>query len=151
MTSRVLWSYRWPSIISITTSTNSSTRCSWRKRLTRLAQQMIYLLNHEQNGCCLAHDIFKCIFLNNRLILCFSFNWSLFMRVLLTTCHGYCQTSNISCTLISNKIVAHSEVVGAAPTTSSFSTKYLVSLDWAKTNARRDKNHLSFGIWCDLY
>ena len=39
----------------------------------------------------------------------------------------YCQVSNISCTLVSNKIVDHSDVVGAspvgaAPTTSSFST-----------------------------
>ena len=39
----------------------------------------------------------------------------------------YCKTSNISCTLIENKIVDHSDVVGASPvgatsTTSSFST-----------------------------
>ena len=39
----------------------------------------------------------------------------------------YCQTSNISYTLVGNKIVDHSDVVGAspvgaAPTTSSFST-----------------------------
>ena len=39
----------------------------------------------------------------------------------------YCQTSNITCTLVGNKIVDHSDVVGAspvsaAPTTSSFST-----------------------------
>ena len=39
----------------------------------------------------------------------------------------YRQVSNISCTLIGNKIVDHSDVVGAspvgaAPTTSSFST-----------------------------
>ena len=39
----------------------------------------------------------------------------------------YCQTFNISCTLIGNKIVDHSDVVGAppvgaAPTTSSLST-----------------------------
>ena len=39
---------------------------------------------------------------------------------------NYCQTSNISCTLIDNKIVDHSDIVGAspvgiAPTTSSFS------------------------------
>ena len=38
-----------------------------------------------------------------------------------------CQTSNISCTLVGNKIVDHSHVVGAspvgaAPTTSSFLT-----------------------------
>ena len=24
-------------------------------------------------------------------------------------------------------------------------------MDWAKTTARRDEKHLSFGIWCDLY
>ena len=51
------------------------------------------------------------------------------------------QTSNISRTLIGNKIVAHSDVVGASPagaaqTTSSFST----SIDWTKTAARRDEN-----------
>ena len=39
----------------------------------------------------------------------------------------YCQTSNISGTLVGNKIVDHSDVVGASPvgaahTTSSFST-----------------------------
>ena len=39
----------------------------------------------------------------------------------------YRKTSNISCTLVGNKIVSHSDVVGAspvgaAPTTSSFST-----------------------------
>ena len=39
----------------------------------------------------------------------------------------YCQTSNISCTLVGNKIVDHWDVVGAspvgaAPTTSSFLT-----------------------------
>ena len=39
----------------------------------------------------------------------------------------YCQTSNISHTLVGSKIVDHSDVVGAlivgaAPTTSSFST-----------------------------
>ena len=39
----------------------------------------------------------------------------------------YRQISNISCTLVSNEIVDHSDVVGAspvgaAPTTSSFST-----------------------------
>ena len=24
-------------------------------------------------------------------------------------------------------------------------------MDWAKTTTKRDQNHLSFGIWCDLY
>ena len=62
----------------------------------------------------------------------------------------YRQTSNISHTL-GNKIVDHSDVVGAshvgaAPTTSSFST----SADKAKATIRRDKKHLAFGICCVL-
>ena len=68
----------------------------------------------------------------------------------------YFQTSHIRCTLVSNKIVDPLEVVGAspigtAPTTSSFSTEHLASMDWAKTTARRDENPLSFVIWCTLY
>ena len=64
--------------------------------------------------------------------------------------------SNISSTLVSNKSVDHSDVVGAspvsaAPTTSSFSTYWLASMDWAKTTARRDEKHLSLGIWRALY
>ena len=63
-------------------------------------------------------------------------------------CH---QTSNISHTLVGNELVDHSDVVGAspvgaAPTTSSFLTLHLSSMDWAKTTARRDENHLSVGI-----
>ena len=59
------------------------------------------------------------------------------------------QTSDIRGTSVDNEIVDHSDVVGAshvgaAPTASSFSTEH-------KTTARRDKKHLSFGIWCDLY
>ena len=41
--------------------------------------------------------------------------------------------------------------VGAAPTTSSFSSWHLASMDWAKTTTRGYNKHLSFGIWCDLY
>ena len=68
----------------------------------------------------------------------------------------YRKTSNISRTLVGNKIVDNSDVVGAspvgaAPTTSSFSTEHLASMDLAKTTARGDKKHLSLGIWCDLY
>ena len=70
----------------------------------------------------------------------------------------YCKTSNISRTLVivGDKIVDNSDVVGAAPvgaapTTSSFSTWHLASIDWAKTTARRNEKQLSFGIWCDLY
>ena len=54
----------------------------------------------------------------------------------------YRKTSNMSRTLVGNKIVDNSDVVGAspvgaAPTTSSFSTYHLASMDWAKTTARR--------------
>ena len=68
----------------------------------------------------------------------------------------YRKTSDISRTLVGNKIVDNSDVVGAAPvgaapTTSSFSTQHLASMDWAKTTARGYKKHLSFGIWCELY
>ena len=70
--------------------------------------------------------------------------------------YNYRQVSYIRRTLLANKIVDHSDVVaaspvGAAPTTSSFTTKHLASLDWAKTTARRDKKQLSLGIWCVLY
>ena len=53
----------------------------------------------------------------------------------------YRKTSNIRRTFVGNKIVDHSDVVGAspvgaAPTTSSFSTWHLASRDSAKTAAR---------------
>ena len=68
----------------------------------------------------------------------------------------YCQISNIKHTLVGNKIVDHSDVVGASPvaatpTTSSFSNQHLASMDWAKANERWDEKHLNFGIWCALY
>ena len=68
----------------------------------------------------------------------------------------YRKTSNISHTLVYNKIFDHSDVVGASPvgadpTTSSDLISYLASMDCVKTTARRDENCLSFEIWCDLY
>ena len=39
-----------------------------------------------------------------------------------------------------------SDVVGAAPTTSTFSTWHLASMDCAMTTARRDEKHLSLGF-----
>ena len=62
----------------------------------------------------------------------------------------YRQTSNISCTIVGNKIVHHSDVVGAspvgaAPTTSSFSPWHLASMDWANATAWRDEKVLGFG------
>ena len=57
----------------------------------------------------------------------------------------YRQTSNLSGTLIGNILVDHSDVdgaspVGAAPTTSSFLTKHLASMDWAKQLHNETKN-----------
>ena len=48
----------------------------------------------------------------------------------------YRKTSNIRRTLVGNKIVYHSDVVGASPvgaaqTTSSFSPEHLALMDWA--------------------
>ena len=68
----------------------------------------------------------------------------------------YHQVSNIRRTLVGNQIVDHSDVVGAspvgaAPTTSSFSTQHLASIYCAKTTASRDEKHLSLEIWCVLY
>ena len=70
---------------------------------------------------------------------------------------NYRQNSNISGTLLGDEIVDHSDSnvvgaspVGVAPTTSSFSTLHLASVDWAKATAR-EANHLSIRIWCDLY
>ena len=63
----------------------------------------------------------------------------------------YRQTSNTSRTLVGNKIVDHSDLVGTspvgtAPTTSSFSTEHLASTDWAKTTATRDEKNYVLGF-----
>ena len=55
----------------------------------------------------------------------------------------YIVKSNIGRTLVGNKIVDHSDVVGAspvgaAPTTSSFSTEHQASLDWENCTTRRE-------------
>ena len=52
-----------------------------------------------------------------------------------------------------NKIVDHSDVVGA-----SWTSNYFFIFDFTpgvnglgKDSCKQDKKHLSFGIWCDLY
>ena len=62
----------------------------------------------------------------------------------------YAQTSNISCTLVGNEIVDHSDVVGASPvsavpTTSSFSTEHLASMHGLGKDNYHAK-HFSYGI-----
>ena len=68
----------------------------------------------------------------------------------------YRQTSNIRGTLEANIIVGNSDIVGAspvgaAPTTSSFSTQHLALMDCVKTTARRDEKNFNLGIWVVLY
>ena len=68
----------------------------------------------------------------------------------------YREICDIKCILVGDKIVDHSDVVGASPvdavsTTASISTERQASMDWAKTTSRWDNKHFSFGIWCILY
>ena len=68
----------------------------------------------------------------------------------------YRKASNISRTSVGNKIVDHSDVVGAspvgtAPSTSWFWHKHMASMDWTKTTTRRDEEYLSVGIWWVLH
>ena len=63
----------------------------------------------------------------------------------------YYQTCNISHTIVDHSDVVGASPLGAAPTASSFSTWHLYAMDWAKSAARWDKKHWSFGIWCNLY
>ena len=65
----------------------------------------------------------------------------------------YCQTSNISGTIVDNEIVDHSVVVGVSPVSTApifILGLTLASMDSAMTT-RRDEKHLSFGIWCNLH
>ena len=62
----------------------------------------------------------------------------------------YSKTSDIRRTLVGNEIVDRLDVVGAspvgaAPTTSSFSTSHLASRDSTKIDARQYENFLSVG------
>ena len=66
------------------------------------------------------------------------------------------KSSDIRCASDGNKIVDHSDAVGAspvgaAPTSSSFSTKHLTSKDLVITIARPHEKHLSFVILCVTY
>ena len=61
----------------------------------------------------------------------------------------YRQTFNISRTLVGNKLVDYSDVVGASPVGAAQLRlhSHLASMDWTKRTARRDEKHFSFGIW----
>ena len=55
-----------------------------------------------------------------------------------------------------NKIVDHSDVVGALPVGATpsvflFWTKYLALMNREKATTRREEKRLGFEIWCGLY
>ena len=69
---------------------------------------------------------------------------------------NYRKTSNVSRTLVGNKIVDNSDVVGASPVGAAPNYIFILNLTpgfngLGKTTARGDKKYLSFGIRCDLY
>ena len=69
---------------------------------------------------------------------------------------NYRQNSDLSRTLVGNKLVDQTDVVGASPvgaalSTYSFSISHLTSMDWAKTTTRRDETRLTFWRRCGLY
>ena len=68
---------------------------------------------------------------------------------------AYRQTSSTRHTFVGNIIAAHLDVVGAspigaAPTTSLFSTYHLILIDCTKTTGKQNEMHLSLGSWCPL-
>ena len=60
----------------------------------------------------------------------------------------YRQTSNIESTIAGNKIVDHSDVVGASPVGAAPIPAFNIL---HKITARRDEKYSSFGICCILY
>ena len=86
----------------------------------------------------------------------FTISPSILHKIRMNNSSIYHKTSNISRTLVGNKILDHSDAVGASPvgtatTTSPFSTQHLASRDSARTAARQYENLLSVGICCVLY
>ena len=142
-------------------------------QLTSIVVCRLKTLRSRQNGCLFPDNIFKLIFLCEKLFVVFRFGFHRYLLPrgqftitlgtlirIMALCKNRQQiiiwTFNISHILIGNKIVDHSNVVAASPvgtarTTSLFSTKHLASIDCTKTTARGDEKHLSLGIWCDLY
>ena len=114
-----------------------------------------YVMNHEHVVC--TDNVQSMLRASDRLYYGFMITFTALYITLWYLLHYiYRQTSNIRHAFVGNKIVDHSDVVGASPagassTTSSFSTSNLASVDWEKTTARRDGKHLSFEIWCVLY
>ena len=66
----------------------------------------------------------------------------------------YCQISNIRCILIGNKIVDHSDAVGASPVSAASTIILNLSPDFnrlCRDKCKTKRENLSFVIWCTLY
>ena len=66
----------------------------------------------------------------------------------------YCKTSNIRCTLVGNKIVDHSDVVGASTLLQlHLHSRLNIWLQGIRQRQPQDRARifLSVGIWCNLY
>ena len=96
-------------------------------------------------------DIFNCILLNENHYILTDISMTFVSEDLtnnkwaLIQVNHYRKVSNIRRTLVGDKIVDHWDVVGAAPigaapTTSSFSTAHVASMDWAKITANEMRN-----------
>ena len=53
-------------------------------------------------------------------------------------CYDYLQVSNISCTLVGNKIVNHSDVVGASPVSAAPTTIFILDITSGFTGLGKD-------------
>ena len=96
-------------------------------------------------------DIFNCILLNENHYILTDISMTFVSEDLtnnkwaLIQVNHYRKVSNMRHTLVGNKIVDHWDVLGAAPigaarTTSSFSTEHVASMDWAKITANETRN-----------
>ena len=62
----------------------------------------------------------------------------------------YCQTSGISCTLVANKNVNHSDVVGSSPIQLHLHHRLIPGFNILH-NCRTGREIISFGVWSGLY
>ena len=75
--------------------------------------------------------------------------WKTFYLYFIRILDTYCQTSNLSGTLVGNKIADHSDVVGASPVGSTPTKTSFLTLDFNglnKDNWIQDVKHLSLGF-----
>ena len=83
-------------------------------------------------------------------------NAIIFYMVIFNDKSTYCQTPNIGDILEGNKIVGHSDVVGASPVGCCPNYIFILELKpgfsgLGKDNCKRNKKHISLGIWCVTY